>query len=191
MVFSLADCDRARMPTASEGYIELVAIPETYQTPHGLSTGLRTELSEQSRLVLGTVNPDASPHLTLVLFSMDRDDCLFVPTPQSTRKIKNVRERSSVTALIPVRSGWVSCYGEAAVIEGQEAERINQGVRERLLTDTGMATMGQFLAAHEDMTIKVTPTRWLSWSHDVIGPWMDANNIDASNSDDWWKDLST
>jgi hypothetical protein len=40
------------------------------------------------------------------------------------------------------------------------------------------------------MTIKVTPTRWLSWSHDVIGPWMDANNIDTSNSEDWWKDLS-
>jgi hypothetical protein len=75
-------------------------------------------------------------------------------------------------------------------IEGQEAERINQSVRERLLTEAGVATMGQFLAAHEDMTIKVTPTRWLSWSHDVIGPWMDANNIDTSNSEDWWKDLS-
>ena len=167
-----------------------MAIPETYQTPHGLSRRLRTEVSEQARLVLGSVNADASPHLTLVLFSIDGDDCLFLPTPHSTRKIKNVRERPSVTALIPVGSGWVSCYGEAAVIEGQEAERINQSVRERLLTEAGVATMGQCLAAHEDMTIKVTPTRWLSWSHDVIGPWMDANNIDTSNSDDWWKDLS-
>lgn len=168
-----------------------MAIPETYQTPHGLSGALRTEVSEQARLVLGTINPDGSPHLTLVLFSIDGDDCLFLPTPQSTRKIKNVRERPSVTALIPVGSGWVSCYGNAVVIEGQEAGRINQGVRERLLTESGMATMGQFLAAHEDTAIKITPARWLSWSHDVIGPWMDANNIDTSNSDGWWKDLSS
>lgn len=167
-----------------------MAIPETYQTPHGLSGALRIELSEQARLVLGTVNPDGSPHLTLVLFSIDDDDCLFLPTPQTTKKIKNVRERPSVTALVPIRSGWVSCYGSAAVFEGQEAEHLNQGVRERLLTESGMATMGRFLAAHEDTTIKITPSRWLSWSHDVIGPWMDANSIDTSDSDGWWKDLS-
>ena len=167
-----------------------MAIPETYQTPHGLSEQLRVEVSEQARLVLGTINPNGSPHLTLVLFSIDADDLLFLPTPRSTRKIKNVRERPSVTALVPVRSGWVSCYGQATVIEGHEAERINQSVRERLLTDTGMATMGRFLAAHEDTTIRINPTRWLSWSHDVIEPWMDTNGIDASNSDAWWKDLS-
>jgi len=167
-----------------------MAIPEAYKTPHGLSERLRNELSEQARLVLGTINPDGSPHLTLVLFLIDADDSLLLPTPRPTRKIKNVRERASVTALVPVRSGWVSCYGEAMVIEGHEAEQVNQRVRERLLTDIGMATMGRFLAAHEDTTIKITPTRWLSWSHDVIEPWMDTNDIDASNPETWWKDLS-
>jgi hypothetical protein len=168
-----------------------MTIPETYQTPHGLTKELRTEVLEHARLVLGTVNPDGSPHMTVVLFSMDSDDHMFLPTPRSTRKIKNVRERPSVTALISVDSGWVSCYGNATVIEDQEAERINQGVRERLLTELGMATMGRFLAAHEDTTIKVTPTKWLSWSHDVIGPWMEAHNIDTSKSDEWWQDLAT
>lgn len=168
-----------------------MAIPDTYQTPHGLNEQLRAEVSEQASLVFGTINPDGSPHMTLVLFSMDADDCLFLPTPRSTRKIKNVRERAAVTALVRIGSGWVSCYGEASVIEGDEAEQINEGVRERLLTDSGMATMGRFLASHEDTTIKITPTKWLSWSHDVIEPWMDANDIDASSPDTWWKDLST
>ncbi len=128
--------------------------------------------------------------MTLVLFSMDDRDCLVLPTPHSTRKIRNVRERPSVTALILVRSGWVSCYGVASVIEGSQAERLNRGVRERLLTPSGLETMGRFLAAHEDATIKVTPHRWLSWSHDVIDPWMEAQGIDASDASNWWKDLS-
>jgi len=168
-----------------------VAIPGTYQTPHGLTEALRAEVGEQARLVLGTVNPDGTPHMTLVLFSMDDSDCLFLPTPRSTRKIKNVRQRPDVTALISVRSGWVSCYGTASVIEAEEAERINRGVRERLLTTSGLATMGRFLAAHEDATIKINPHKWLSWSHEVIEPWMDSNGIDASDSANWWKDLST
>lgn len=167
-----------------------MTIPGPYKTPHDLTDRLRIEVSEQARLVLGTVNPDGSPHLTLVLFSIDGDDCLYLPTPHSTRKIKNVRDRPSVTALITVKSGWVSCYGEATVVEGEEAVRINQGVRERLLTEAGMATMGRFLAAHEDTTIKITPSKWLSWSHDVIDPWMEANDLDISNSENWWKDLS-
>lgn len=168
----------------------MVGIPDTYQTPHGLSAKLRVEVSEQARLVLGTINPDGSPHLTLVLFSIDGSDCLFLPTPSSTRKIKNVRQRNSVTALIPVRSGWVSCYGEASVIEGEDAEAANRGVRERLLTEAGLRTMGRFLAAHENSTIKITPSKWLSWTHEVIGPWMEAAGIDESDADTWWRDLS-
>jgi hypothetical protein len=168
-----------------------MAIPETYRTPHGLTEQMRDEASAAARLTLGTINPDGSPHLTFVLFSLDDSDRLLIPTPHSTRKIKNVRERSSVTALIGVASGWVSCYGIAEVIEGGPAEDLNQSVRERLLTDRGLASMGVFLAAHEDTTIRVTPTRWLSWSHDVIDPWMEANGIDTSDQHEWWKDLST
>lgn len=168
-----------------------MAIPRTYQTPHGLTDALRAEVDQEARLVLGTINPDGTPHMTLVLFSMDDRDCLFLPTPQSTRKIKNVRERPPVTALITVRSGWVSCYGTASVIEGAKAEQINRGVRERLLTESGLATMGEFLAAHEDATIKVTAHKWLSWSHDVIDPWMESHGIDTTDASNWWKDLST
>ncbi|MGI9529829.1 MAG: pyridoxamine 5'-phosphate oxidase family protein [Acidimicrobiia bacterium] len=168
-----------------------MAIPSTYQTPHGLTDGLRAEVGQEARLVLGTINPDGTPHMTLVLFSLDDRDSLFLPTPHSTRKIKNVRERPPVTALISVRSGWVSCYGTASVIEGAEAERVNRGVRERLLTASGLATMGAFLAAHEDATIKVTPHKWLSWSHEVIDPWIESHGIDASDTADWWKDLKT
>lgn len=167
-----------------------MAIPSTYRTPHGLTGALRSEVGEEARLVLGTINPDGTPHMTLVLFSMADRDCLFLPTPRSTRKIKNVREDPHVTALISVRSGWVSCYGTASVIEGAEAEQINRGVRERLLTASGLATMGKFLAAHEDVTIKIDPHKWLSWSHEVIDPWMDSHGIDASDSANWWKDLS-
>lgn len=168
-----------------------MAIPKTYQTPHGLSDQLRNEISARGSLTLGTINPDGTPHLTLVLFAWDDSGNLLIPTPHSTRKIKNVRERNTVTALIAVASGWASCYGTAEVVEGTRAAELNQTVRERLLTDRGLETMGVFLSHHENNTIRITPTKWLSWNYDVIDTWMHDNGYDTSDDDTWWKDLST
>ena len=82
---------------------------------------------------------------------------LQLPTPHATRKVRNIRARPTVTIFISIESGWVSATGPARIIEGDEAARLNQLNRERLLTDAGMKTMGLLLAAYEDNTIEVTP----------------------------------
>ena len=158
----------------------MAQIPPTYRTPHGLTPELRRLLLEQSSVTLATTNPDGSPQLTLVLFSLGDDDHMYIPTPHSTRKIKNLRERPVATALGTVDGGWVSCTGPVRIVDGDEAHEINASVRDRLLTEAGHATLGKFLAAHEDTTIEITPTKWLSWIFDPIDDWFEREGIDLA-----------
>ncbi|MGB7859546.1 MAG: pyridoxamine 5'-phosphate oxidase family protein [Acidimicrobiia bacterium] len=169
----------------------MTPIPETYKTPHGLTDDLRAALLERSSVTLGTTNPDGSPHLTVVLFSLDDEGRVQIPTPRTTRKIKNIRANPLVSALGLLTDGWVACTGTARLVDGNEAAQINRGVRERLFTEAGLATMGVFLEAHEDVTIEIEPTKWLSYSTDPIDGWIEAQGIDASAFDGpWMRNLS-
>jgi hypothetical protein len=116
-------------------------IPGPYRTPHGLDAALRSQILARSNAVLATINPDGSPHLTELLFYLDDKDRVLLPTPQTTKKVRNVLARHTVTVFISVESGWASCAGAARVITGEEAERLNRLNRERVLTEAGMETM--------------------------------------------------
>lgn len=130
--------------------------------------------------------------MTLLLFSLDDSDRMYLPTPRSTRKVKNILERPTVTALVTIDGGWASCTGQARILEGTASTDLNRGVRERLFTETGHATMGRFLEAHEDATIEITPSRWLSWTKDPILSWFEEHGIDlAEHSGEWMKDLTS
>jgi len=112
--------------------------------------------------VLATINPDGSPHLTELPFYLDDEDRILLPTPH------------------------------ARIITGDEATRLNQLNRERLLTEAGMATMGLLLAAFEDTTIEITPERWIAWNDDAVIDTVDSlgGDIEAHPPSTWWKDLS-
>lgn len=168
------------------------AIPETYRAPHGLNSNLRRLVLEQRSVTLGTINSDGSPHMTLLLFSLDDSDRMYLPTPRPTRKVKNVLAWPTRTALVAIDNGWVSCTGDARLIEGSEAAEINQGVRDRLFTEAGLATMGRLLEAHEDTTIEITPTKWLSWTSDGIDQWIESQGINLeAQPGAWMKDLTS
>jgi hypothetical protein len=69
---------------------------------------------------------------------------------------------------------------------------LSDDVRQRLFTDAGLATMGGFLEAHEDVTIEITPAKWLSWTMDPIFPWFDEQGIDVEKFEGgWMKDLTS
>jgi hypothetical protein len=168
-------------------------IPGPYRTPHGLDAALRIQLLARSNAVLATINPDGSPHLTELLFYLDEQDRILLPTPHTTKKVKNVLARPTVTVFISVESGWASCSGTARVIAGEEASRLNQLNRERLLTEDGVATMGLLLAAYEDTTIEITPERWMAWNDDAILDTIVSlgGDIETHPPSTWWKDLGT
>ena len=143
---------RLRDHHSSLGFRSMTEIPGPYRTPHGLDAALRQQLLARSNAVLATINPDGSPHLTELLFYLDDEDRILLPTPHTTKKVKNVLARPTVTVFVSVESGWASCTGTARVITGDEAARLNRLNRERVLTEAGMATMGLLLAAYEDTT---------------------------------------
>ena len=167
------------------------SIPDSYRTPHGLSSDLRALVNQKSSVALGTINPDGSPHMTLLLFLLDETDRMLLAAPRTTRKVRNIIDRPEVTALVDIDGGWVSCTGQARIVEGAEAAEINRRMRERVLTDAGLATLGRFLEAHEDVTIEITPTKWLSWQMDPIFGWFEDEGIDLTDHDgDWMADLT-
>jgi hypothetical protein len=166
------------------------AIPDGFRTPHGLSDDLRRRLMQKRMVTLGTVNPDGSPHLTLLQFSLSESGRMFLPVPQTTRKVKNILDRPQVTALVELESGWVSCTGHARIMQGPEAADLNRKVYERLMTEAGRATIGRYLEAHEDSTIEITPTKWLSWQMNGMMGWFEEQGIDLGNPGEWMKDLT-
>jgi hypothetical protein len=141
-------------------------------------------------VTLGTINPDGSPHLTLLQFSLDESDRMYLPTNRATRKVKNLHAHPEVTALVDFEGGWVSCTGSARLIEGAEAMDLNRRVYERILTEAGLATIGRSLEAHEDSTIEITPTKWLSWQMTGIFKWFKEQGIDPGDPSEWTKDLT-
>ena len=143
-----------------------MAIHEVYRTPAGLSDELRANLRAEGNCVLGTVNEDGSPHLTELLYMLDDRDRPLLPTPRSTRKFRNLQARPVATFFVSFEkaSGWVSCTGPVELVGGEEAQRLNQSIRDHLLTESGHATIGKLLASHEDTTIIINPERWLSWN---------------------------
>lgn len=166
------------------------SIPRTYRTPHGLSDELRELLAHEGTAALSTSNPDGSPQMTVVQFSLGESDQVYIPTVRTTRKVKNIVDRPDVTALVDVGFGWVSCSGPARIIGGTEAADLNRAVYERLLTDEGLATIGRFLEAHEDTTIEITPAKWMSWQGEVMFGWFEEHGIDPGDPAQWMKDFT-
>lgn len=167
-------------------------IDPVYRTTRGLTDEVRNRMSKEGNTILATIGDDGSPHLTELLFMLDEHDRVLLPTPHNTRKLKNVRSRPVATAFFHEQPGWVSCTGTVEVIEGKEAQSTNQRIREHLLTEPGLQTIGRVLAAQEDTTIVLTPTKWLSWSGvatmaSVIEMGAD---VEANPPDTWFRDLS-
>ncbi|HSM45203.1 MAG TPA: pyridoxamine 5'-phosphate oxidase family protein, partial [Acidimicrobiia bacterium] len=65
-------------------------IHPTYRTSHGLTEEMRRHLSREGNVILATLNDDGTPHLTELLFLLDDQDRIQMPTPHNTRKYKNL-----------------------------------------------------------------------------------------------------
>lgn len=173
-------------------FAPLMPIHAAYRTPHGLSDEMRGHLSREGNVVLATINDDGSPHLTEVLFLLDEQDRVQMPTPHNTRKFKNLENRPVATVFFYDQPGWISATGTVELWTGAKAAGANQRNRDRLLTEAGHATIGRLLAAQENTTIVLTPTRWLSWSGDGLVDTVEQLGGDVATHppDTWWRDLT-
>jgi hypothetical protein len=168
-----------------------MAIHPTYRTPHGLTKEMREHLARQGNVVLATINEDGSPHLTELLFLLDEQERIQMPTPHNTRKYKNLQERPVASVFFYDQPGWISATGSVELWVGAEAAAANQRNRDRLLTESGHATIGRLLASEEDTTIVLTPSRWLSWNSSTVSAAVTelGGDIEAHPPDTWFRDL--
>jgi hypothetical protein len=72
--------------------------------------------------------------------------------------------------LIDVRKAgserWLSTTGRVEILQGDESREINSRILRRYLTDEAISDprVGPGFAAADDITIRLTPESWRSWS---------------------------
>ena len=159
------------------------------QPPTLPDDAVRAFLALRLIATLGTTNRDGSIHLTPIWYLYD-DGRLYLPTGSRSRKARNIVARPKVTVLVDQRHGerhaWASAGGDACLIAGADAQRINRRVRDRYLTASGEATYGRLIEAYDDVTIVVTPTRWRSWTPGALERLAREHGRDPENVADWF-----
>jgi PPOX class probable F420-dependent enzyme len=150
---------------------------------------VRAFLARRLVATLGTTNRDGSIHLTPIWYLYE-DGRLYLPTGSRSRKARNVVARPRVTVLVDQRHGerhaWASAEGDAHLIAGADARRVNGRVRDRYLTAAGEATYGRLIDAYDDVTIVVTPTRWRSWTPGALERLAREHGRDPDDVADWF-----
>jgi len=96
-------------------------IPPVYRTGHGLDDELRQRVRGRGNAVLATIDHDGSPQLTELLYLLDEEDRLCLPTPHSTRKVRNIAARPLVTAYISLDRGWALSWSPDGIMPSLEA----------------------------------------------------------------------
>jgi len=135
----------------------------------GLKDDHRVLLSERRYAVLATHDPDGAIHQTPVWFLFD-EDRFYIESSSASRKVENLRHTPSASITVDARQPgmdrWVSAAGTADILSGSEAEAINASIRRRYLTQEAIedARIGPSFAAADDVTIRLIPTGWRSWS---------------------------
>ena len=117
---------------------------------------------------LGTANEGGSIHLTAVWYLFD-SGCLYVATSSRTRKARNAIARPKASLMVDIRKpgserGLVAmCTVE--VIDGNSSREINVRIHRRYMSEAALADprAGGTMAAMDDITLKLTPTRWYAW----------------------------
>jgi PPOX class probable F420-dependent enzyme len=121
-------------------------------------------LGRQRFALLASSNSDGSIHAVPVVY-LYADGQLYIATSSTTRKARNVAARHDVTVTVDDREnlGWVSAVGRAELLRGERSRALNQRLYRQWMTEDGVDVIGSILADEEDVTIVVTPRRWLSW----------------------------
>jgi PPOX class probable F420-dependent enzyme len=102
-----------------------------------LNDAMRDFLNGRHYATLATLNADGSTHLTPVWYLFE-NECFFVETASSDRKVRNILARPSASLLVDSRKlgaeHWVSASGTAEIIRGERSREINAKIQQRYLT---------------------------------------------------------
>jgi PPOX class probable F420-dependent enzyme len=83
-----------------------------------LTSAQRAFLEEKRFAVVGTRNPDGSPHLAVMWYVLDGDD-IFVNSAQGRRKDRNLKADPRMSVLVEDGYRWIRIDGRAAIEHDQ------------------------------------------------------------------------
>jgi len=159
---------------ASEVYLT-EATPESIERHLG-GTGNAT---------IGTLNADGSIHLAFVLFLWEGGK-LYFETASMTKKARNVAARSTASFAIDGEGFMAMAEGVGRIIDGDEAHTINRRLRQKYLTGPAVDTVGAAWGTVDDVAVEITPTKWRSWSNEVLSELGRESAGDLPPSE-WWR----
>jgi PPOX class probable F420-dependent enzyme len=148
----------------------------------------REFLDQHVYLTLATRNPDGSQHVVPVVY-LFIDGLFHVATSSATRKARNLAADPEVTVTVDDRSTiqWVSAVGTAEFLTGTESRSLNHRLYRRWMTDEGLDVVGSLMHEVEDVTIVITPHRWLAWSFESKAvPELSAAGIPMDDLERWF-----
>jgi PPOX class probable F420-dependent enzyme len=117
---------------------------------------------------LATLNPDGTVHLVPVWFLRDAT-ALLIPTAGTSRKALNLERDPRATVMLHDSRGGVdvrglTLVGQARIVGGDEALRLNERIHGKYVTARGLAlpAVADFLAG-DDVTLRFLPERASWW----------------------------
>jgi PPOX class probable F420-dependent enzyme len=137
-----------------------------------LTDELRSFLGERRYAVLATHDPDGGIRLTPIWFLFE-DDRFHFASSSDSRTVKNVERNPWASVVVdardPGRDRWTSASGKAEILRNGEAQSLNDRVRRRYLTAEALdGPIEVSLRASDDVTLRLLPTAWRSWSAPVV-----------------------
>jgi PPOX class probable F420-dependent enzyme len=84
----------------------------------GLTAAQRRFLEEKRFAIVGTKNPDGSPHLAVMWYLVDGDD-IVVNSAQGRIKDRNLAADPRISVLVEDGYRWIRVDGRAAIQHGQ------------------------------------------------------------------------
>jgi PPOX class probable F420-dependent enzyme len=137
-----------------------------------LTDELRSFLSERRYAVLATHDLDGGIRLTPIWFLFEDDRFYFASSSRSL-KVKNIERGSAASVVVdarePGRERWVSASGPVEILRADDAQSINVRIRRRYLTAKAHdGPIEAALAESDDVTLRLTPTAWRSWTAPVV-----------------------
>jgi PPOX class probable F420-dependent enzyme len=137
-----------------------------------LTDSVRSFLGERRCAVLATHDADGRIHLTPIWFLFE-DDCFCFASSSGSRKVKNVERELSASVVVdarePGRERWVSASGPVEILRDAESQSINARIRRRYLAPDALdGPIDAALAASDDITLRLAPTTWHSWTAPIV-----------------------
>jgi len=145
---------------------------------------IEQHLERRINATIGTLNPDGSIHLAFVLFLWENGR-LYFETASMTRKARNLAARSTASFAFEGSGFMAMAEGVGRIIEGSEAHAINGRLRQKYLTEPAAGTVGAAWGTVDDIAVEITPTKWRSWSNEVLSE-LGRDSAGDLPAEEWW-----